>query len=88
MAHLHSAHSASPSRALLEAWLDASQLLRILRKGGEGVRYMLLDQQRALSMDHRIYQSEMKSDASIDSHVQVSQSPGLFISSFLIPLMR
>ena len=49
---------------------------------------MLLDQQRVLSRDHGIYQSEMKSDASIDGHVQVSQSPSLFMSSFLILLVR
>lgn len=72
----------------MEAWLDASQLLRILRKGGEGVRYVLLDGQRVLSRDHRIHHREMKSDASIDSHVQVPQSLGLFMSSFLISLVR
>lgn len=52
------------------------------------MRYVLLDGQRALSGNHRIYQSEMKSDVNTDSHVQVSQSPDLFMSSFLIPLVR
>lgn len=74
VAQLYSACSVSPSGSLSEAWLDASQLLKILRKGGEGVRHVLLDGQGVLSRDHRIYQHEMKSDASIDSHFQVSES--------------
>lgn len=44
-----SAQSASPSRFLLEAWLEASPLLRILRKGRMGVKHVLQDQQRVLS---------------------------------------
>lgn len=42
---------------------------------------------KVLSRDPRGCQTETQSDASSNSRAHVSQSPGLFMSSFLIPLL-